>query len=85
MADNITTTQSGTGALPTATHAWLSVDTGGAATGIRFTFDGTTPTGSVGHFLAAGDAITFVDNLAALKLLGVTGTATVQVSYFKFL
>jgi hypothetical protein len=69
----------------TATHAWLSVDSGGAATGIRYTFDGTTPTASVGHFLAAGDALTFVDSLVALKMLGVTGTATIQVSYFKFI
>lgn len=133
MADNITTTNTGTGAIPNsttiatrdsgaghwqqvdvgpavatvvagsqhalsvgtgspttltvpsgATHAWLSVDSGGAATGIRFTFDGTTPTASVGHFLAAGDALTLVDNLSVLKLLGITGTATIQVSYFKF-
>jgi len=134
MADNITTVNSGTGALPNtttiatrdagggghwqqvdvapapavavaggqfalsvltsavktltvpsgATHAWISVDTGGAATGVRFTFDGTNPTASVGHFLATGQALTFVDNLAALKLIAITGTATIQVSYFKF-
>lgn len=70
---------------PGATHAWISVDSGGAATGIRFTFDGSTPTASVGHLLATGDALTFVDNLSGLKMLGVSGTATVQVSYFRFL
>jgi len=134
MADNITTTASGTGALPVsttiatrdtgtshwqqvdvapapstvvagsqhalscgtgaavtltvpsgATHAWVSVDTGSAATGVRLTFDGTTPTASAGHFLAAGDALTFVDNLSALKFIGVSGTAQLQVSYFRFL
>ena len=133
MADNITTVDSGTGALPNtttiatrdtgsshwqqvdvgpaiatvvagsqhplscgtgspttltvpsgATHAWISVDTGGAATGVRFTFDGTTPTGANGHFLAAGDSLTFVDNLSALKFLGITGSAAIQVSYFRF-
>lgn len=67
-----------------ATHAWISVDTGGTATGIRFTFDGTTPSSTTGHFLAAGDALTYIDNLATFKMIGVTGTATVQVSYWKF-
>jgi hypothetical protein len=68
-----------------ATHAWISVDGGGTATGVRFTFDGTVPTGSAGHFLYAGDALTFVDNLSVLKFVAITGTATIQVSYFRFL
>lgn len=131
MADNVTTTSSGTGALPnnttiatrdtgsshfqqvdvapcaasavsggqyalsvgtgaavtltvpgTATHCWVSVDTGGNA--IRWTRDGTTPTSTVGHYLPAGDSIE-LDNLSSLKFLGIGGTATIQVSYHRYI
>lgn len=67
----------------TATHCWISVDTGGTATGIRWTRDGQSPSSTVGHFLPAGDAIE-LDNLSAIRLVGITAAATVQVSYHKY-
>ncbi len=68
----------------TATHAWVSVDTLGPATGIRWTRDGTSPTSTVGHFLAIGDALE-MDNLNSFRMIGITGAATVQVSYHRYI
>ena len=64
-----------------ATHAIVSVDTGG--NNIRWTRDGTSPTASVGHLLQAGDAIE-ADNLTSWRMIATLGTVTVQVSYHKY-
>jgi hypothetical protein len=65
----------------TATHAWISVDT--ASNTIRWTRDGTAPTATVGHELAALDSIE-VDNISSFRMISKSGTATVQVSYHKY-
>lgn len=64
-----------------ATHAWVSVDP--SANTIRWTRDGTAPTSTVGHALAAGDAIE-IDNITAFRMFSTTGTSTVQVSYHRY-
>ena len=65
----------------TATHAWISVDT--SSNTIRWTRDGTAPTATVGHELAALDSLE-IDNVSNFKMISKTGTATVQVSYHKY-
>lgn len=69
----------------TATHAYVTCDPDtSAGTYLRFTYDGTTtPTSSVGHTLAPGDADWFTA-LSSLKLFGEGGAVIVDVSYFKY-
>lgn len=67
----------------TATHCWLSVDTGGSTTGVRWCRDASSLSASTGHLLAPGDAVE-LDNLSGVRLRAVTATATVQVSYHKY-
>lgn len=64
-----------------ATHAWVSVDT--ASNTIRWTRDGTSPTATVGHELAALDSME-IDNVSNFKMISKSGTATVQVSYHRY-
>lgn len=64
-----------------ATHAWVSNDVGSNT--IRWTRDGTSPTASVGHALQAGDAME-IDNLSNFRMISTTATATVQVSYHRY-
>jgi len=64
-----------------ATHAFISVDTTGG--NIRWTRDGTTPTSAVGHLVQAGDALE-IDNLSAFRMIAISTTGTVQVSYHKY-
>lgn len=64
-----------------ATHALISVDA--AAATIRWTRDGTAPTASVGHQLAASDSIE-IDNITSFKMISMSGNSTVQVSYHRY-
>jgi hypothetical protein len=78
---SITTVQSLT--VPSgATHALVSVDTGGG--NLRWKNDGGTATTSSGHLLQAGDAME-VDNLSSVSIVSTTGTTVVQVSYHKYI
>jgi hypothetical protein len=76
----VTTAQALT--VPTgATHALLTVDTGGG--NIRFREDGTNPTTSIGLLVQAGAAVELT-NLANIRIVSTTGTTTVNVSYRKY-
>lgn len=52
---------------------------------IRYTYDGTTPTASVGHLIAANDEKILIGrtNVAALQMIRVTGDASVFVTLLK--
>lgn len=65
----------------TATHAWVSVDI--SANTVRWTRDGTSPTASNGHQLAAGDSME-IDNPSNFRVISTTGTSTIQVSYHRY-
>lgn len=65
-----------------ATHAWISNNIGSQT--IRWTRDGTSPTATLGHHLAAGDALE-IDNLTNFRMISTTGIATVQVSYHRYI
>lgn len=67
----------------TATHCWLSVDTGGSTTGVRWCRDSSSLSATTGHLLAPGDAIE-LDNLSGVRLRAVTASAVVQVSYHRY-
>jgi hypothetical protein len=49
---------------------------------VRWRDDGTAPTASVGMYLAADQALTYQGNLAALRLIAVSGSVEVNVSYY---
>lgn len=51
---------------------------------IRYWVDGSTPTTSQGHLVSAGDAIKLdsVGQLTNFKAIAVSGSATMQISYF---
>jgi opacity protein-like surface antigen len=64
----------------TARHAILSVETGQ----VRVRFDGTDPTASEGELYDTGAKVKFVDQralLLALRMISVSGTASVTVTY----
>lgn len=50
---------------------------------IRFWGDGSTPTAAIGIFLAPGDSIAWVGQLADLRFIEETATAKVNISYHK--
>ena len=64
-----------------ATHALMTVDTGGGD--IRYWEDGTTPTTSAGLLVPAGGAAELT-NLASVKLISTSGTTVVNISYRKY-
>lgn len=65
-----------------ATHAVMTVDTGGGD--IRYWEDGTTPaSGSVGLLAPAGTAVELT-NLAGVRLRASTGTVPVNISYRRY-
>jgi hypothetical protein len=66
----------------TATHAFLSVDP--SSNTIRWTRDGVSPTATVGHALVGGDSVE-IDNLSNFRMIATTGSATVQVSYHRYI
>jgi hypothetical protein len=78
---SITTTASALTVPSGATHALISVDTGG--NNIRWKNDGGTASTTSGHLLQAGDAME-IDNLSAVSLASTTGTVVIQVSYHKY-
>lgn len=52
---------------------------------IRFRIDGPDPTSSVGHKIKADDgmALSRVESLTKLKMIAVSGDATVTITYFR--
>ena len=68
--------------VPTgATHALMTVDTGGGD--IRYWEDGSSPSTTAGLLVPAGGAAELT-NLANVKMRATTGTAAVNVSYRKY-
>lgn len=64
-----------------ATHAVMTVDTGGG--NIRFREDATNPTASVGMLVQAGAAVEFT-NLADVRIISTTGTTVVNITYRRY-
>jgi hypothetical protein len=64
-----------------ATHALLTVDTGGG--NIRYWEDGSSPSTTAGLLVTAGGAAELT-NLANVKMRATTGTVAVNVSYRKY-
>jgi len=66
---------------PRPSGAIISVE----AEAVAVTFDGTTPTGDIGHKVTVGSAIQVnnYDNLLGFKAIGRGSTATLYVSYFR--
>lgn len=62
------------------TKALFTVETNS----IRFRLDGTAPTATVGHLMAAGDSflVTGDTNITNLRLIRQSADATVMVTYF---
>lgn len=62
------------------TKALFTVETNS----IRFRLDGTAPTATVGHLMAAGDSflVTGDTNITNMKLIRQSADATVMVTYF---
>lgn len=77
---SVTTAQSLT--VPTgATHALVTVDTGGG--NLRFREDATSPTTSVGLLVQAGSAAEWT-NLANIRIISTSGSTVINVSYRKY-
>jgi hypothetical protein len=64
-----------------ATHALLTVDTGGG--NIRYWEDGSSPSTTAGLLVPAGAAAELT-NLGDVKMRATTGTVAVNVSYRKY-
>ena len=62
-----------------ATLALISVE--GAA--VRYRDDATPPTATVGMPLAIGQAVSYTGNLAAIQFIQQSGSATINVLYYK--
>jgi len=65
-----------------ATHALISVDTGGGD--ISWRPDNTNPTSSAGHRVLAGDSFVIENYGANFAMIGVGSNATVQVTYLAY-
>lgn len=50
---------------------------------VRYRDDGTNPTTSVGMILAAGDILYYTGDMSAIKFIEVTGSAKLNISYYK--
>lgn len=69
------------GGIPAeATFAYISTETAA----IRWRDDGTAPTTAIGNPLATGTVLTFMSNLATLQIIAQTGTATVNVAFYRY-
>jgi hypothetical protein len=79
---SITTVASALTVPSGATHALISVDTGG--NNIRWKNDGGTASTTAGHLLQAGDAME-IDNISSLSLASTASTVVIQVSYHKYI
>lgn len=64
-----------------ATHALLTVDTGGGD--IRYWEDGSSPSATAGLLIPAGAAAELT-NLATIKMRSTTGTVVTNVSYRRY-
>lgn len=53
---------------------------------VRFRYEGTDPTSSVGHLLDPGDRIVIegYDNIKNARFIKITNNATLQVTYERF-
>lgn len=70
----------GLGTVPTgATIALIQPET----TNVRWRDDGSNPTTTVGMILAAGDTLIYNGNLQAIKFIEITGSAKLNISYYK--
>ena len=59
------------------THVFWTVD----GANVRVTFDGSTPTTSVGHYIADGDSgIWRKETAEAAKVIAASGTANIHIS-----
>jgi hypothetical protein len=56
------------------------IDVEGA--GIRLRDDGTDPTSSVGRPMSAGQSLCFVNDPRAIRIIGQTAGATINVTYY---
>lgn len=71
-----------------ATHALVSVESGGGD--LRYRQDGTNPAATAstnancGPRVAAGFAVALAGNLSNVRVIAVTGTATICVEYTRF-
>lgn len=70
-------------ALTVPTGAQVAIVTA-ESQAVRFRDDGTNPTASVGMPIASGQSYTFnrADELAKLKFIEQTASATINVSYY---
>lgn len=50
---------------------------------IRYRDDGTAPTATVGYPVAVSQTIKYTGNLKALQMIPQSGTATIDVAYYK--
>lgn len=64
---------------PRAKRALITVETDQ----IRYTYNGTTPTSSIGHLLSAGDVLSLngYGNIKRFKAIRVTTDASIKVTY----
>lgn len=69
----------GLGTIPTGAVTALVLPHSGA---VRWRDDGTNPTAAAGMYLPADTPLTYQGSLAALKLIAVTGTVEVNVSFY---
>lgn len=68
----------GTG-IPAATQAWITC----ADDAVRYWLDGSTPTATVGHVLAAGDGLAIqTAAIAGFRAIRKTTDAILSVTYF---
>lgn len=49
---------------------------------VRWRDDGTNPTASVGMIIAVGDKLPYTGSLGAIRLIEVTASAKLNVSYY---
>jgi len=50
---------------------------------VRIRADGTNPTASVGHLLAAGASIEWTQNLALVRVIEAAASAKLNITYFR--
>ena len=50
---------------------------------VRWRDDGTNPTAAIGMLLEAGDTLVYNGDLAAIKFIEVTASASLNVSFYK--
>jgi hypothetical protein len=69
------------GGIPAgATFAYITPETAA----IRWRDDGTAPTTTVGNPVAVGQQLTYGGLLSALQVVAQAGTATVNVSFYRY-